>query len=61
MFYLKQMLIIKGDMVKLSNKMKSLVLHLKYMLKKEPVELVMQVEKLQFSLVVVLLMVQKGS
>ena len=32
----------KGDMVKLSNKMKLLVLHLKYMLKKELVELVIK-------------------
>ena len=58
-FYIKQMLIIKVDMLKQNNKMKFQDQHQKFMLKKELVMQDMLVEKLQYLLVVVLLMVQK--
>ena len=59
MFYIKQMLITKEDMLKQNNKMKFQDLHQKFMLKKELVMQDMQVEKHQYLLVVVLLMDQK--
>jgi len=53
------MAIIKEDMLKQSREMKLLDQHPKFMHKKELVVLDMQVEKLLFLLVVVLLMVLK--
>ena len=58
-FYTKQMPTIKKGVLKQNNKMKFLVQHLRFMPKKEQVMQDTQVEKLQFLLVVVLLMVQK--
>ena len=55
------MLITKEDTLKQNNKMKLQAQHPKSMLKKELVELVTQVEKPQFLLAAVLLMVQKAN
>ena len=53
LFFIKLMLITKVDMLRQNSKMKFLVLHLKFMLKKAQVMQDMRVEKLQFLLVVV--------